>query len=80
MVNMSKEVNPEEYTTILKILPVCNCGYIFRKGITIHQEMLETNGWEYPKTICEPYNCPNCKKVIKGIEINKDKFLGVDYE
>lgn len=58
----------EKYITKLKMLPVCNCGHIFRDGIVVYKKILKTNGIKYPEYSIEPNMCPNCKKKIECIE------------
>lgn len=53
--------------TALTMLPVCNCGYIFRDGIVIHTDICEKNGVKYAVHAIEPSMCPNCKKQIESI-------------
>lgn len=58
----------EEYTTRLKMTPICNCGYIFGDGIIINESIVEINGLEYKKYSIEPSRCPSCRKKIDCIE------------
>lgn len=56
------------YSTRLKMLPVCDCGYILKDGIVIHKNILEVNELKYPNYFIEPPACPNCKRKIECIE------------
>lgn len=59
----------KEFKTKLKMLPVCDyCGYVFKNGVIVHKDILETNGVKYPKYSIEPNTCPNCKNEIECIE------------
>lgn len=62
----------DDYRTTLKMLPVCSCGYIFRKGVVIHQDINEKDGIKYPTYFIEPSKCPNCNKKIECIERYND--------
>lgn len=57
-----------DYKTTLRMLTVCNCGYIFGNGIVIHENINEKNGIKYTTHSIEPSECPNCKKEIECIE------------
>lgn len=61
-------VDMEDYKTTLRMLPVCNCGYIFRDGIIIHEDINEKNGIKHATYSIEPQKCPNCGKEIEQIE------------
>ena len=58
----------EDYTTKLKMLPVCSCGYVFREGVIIHQDIDERDGMQFPTYFIEPSKCPNCNKKIECLE------------
>lgn len=59
-----------EYSTTVKLLPVCNCGYVFRNGITIRRDIrpLERTGLVHEKEYIEPALCPSCQRLIEYIE------------
>jgi hypothetical protein len=57
----------EDYTTRLRMLPVCSCGYVFTKGVIVHEDINETNGFKYAEHYVEPPNCPKCNKKIECI-------------
>lgn len=58
----------EDYKTKLKLLPVCQCGYIFEDGIVIYKNTEETsNGIKYGKVCFEPVACPHCQREIECI-------------
>lgn len=58
----------EDYKTRLRLLPVCDCGYMFEDGIVVCEKTIETsNGIKYGKTCFEPASCPNCKREIECI-------------
>ena len=58
----------EDCKVRLKLLPVCECGYIFEDGIVIYKNIAEaSNGIEYGKACFEPIACPNCKREIECI-------------
>lgn len=60
----------------LKLLPVCECGHVFRDGVTITKDTNETKGSNghirYGTYHINPPTCPNCKRLIEGIEYNKE--------
>ena len=61
-------INMEDCKTRLRLLPVCNCGYIFENGIILYEKTAETpNGIKYGKACFEPAACPNCKREIECI-------------
>lgn len=60
----------EDYKTRLRMLPVCSCGYVFKNGVIIHEDISETNGIKYAKYSIEPSNCPKCNKEIECVEYN----------
>jgi hypothetical protein len=49
----------------IKLLPVCECGYIF-KELTV-TEALDIGGSTFA-----PNHCPNCKGIIKSVSITHD--------
>jgi len=63
--------------TTLKLLPVCECGYVFRDLELNHTETL--CGWEYlvPFT---PSLCPNCNRLIESLtaDMHVLKNLGIE--
>ena len=58
----------EKYLTRLKLLPVCNCGYVFRDGVTICRSIEENNALKHAEFTINPPMCPNCKKKIECLE------------
>lgn len=67
------EICREDYITRLKLLPVCNCGYVFRDGVIVHEKVhTMNNGAKIPYRYIEPSICPNCKKRIECIEYFDD--------
>jgi len=64
----------DEYTTRLKMLPVCDCGYVFKDGVVCSMMYHKVGDIEYPMYFIEPNICPNCKKVIECIELDRDKI------
>lgn len=62
----------EEYVTRLKLLPVCNCGYIFRDGVTIYKNTNEVKDIKYATYSISPNICPNCKKHIECVAYGND--------
>ena len=69
----------DDYKTTLKMLPVCNCGYIFREGIIIHEDINTKNKIKYATHTIEPAICPNCKKEIECIEDYKHTVEHIRY-
>ena len=63
-----------EYTTV-SMKPICDCGYIFRDGIEVYEEMISAkiNGTTYSHgvPVFSPPSCPKCKKAIKNIQMEK---------
>ena len=57
-------------TVTLELLPVCECGYVFRDGIIFHEEISEINKWKYSQWLFEPAKCPKCQRIIDGIKYN----------
>lgn len=51
----------------IRLIPVCDCGYLFREGITFHEEIEETEKFLIARTIIDPYRCPSCGELIEGI-------------
>lgn len=67
----------EEYSTRLKILPVCDCGYVFEDGIILRKNISETSFKEekiikYPEYSIEPNFCPNCKRIIECVQYDRN--------
>lgn len=58
----------EDYKTRLKLLPVCNCGYVFRNGVTVYRKIVENNGLKHAEFAINPPMCPSCEKEIECIE------------
>ena len=56
----------------LKMLPVCECGYVFQDGIVIYRDIRETNGVEHVEHFIQPWMCPNCQRIIDCVEYNGD--------
>lgn len=59
---------------VVKLLPVCECGYIFREGIEITKNINEVKGSndhiKYGTYNINPPKCPNCKQIIEGVLYN----------
>lgn len=53
------------------MLPVCECGYIFRNGLLVAQEIVEAKGYKYGVYSVEPPFCPNCHRRIEAISENR---------
>jgi predicted Zn-ribbon and HTH transcriptional regulator len=64
---MDMYIEANEYVTTIKYLPVCErCGYIFREGIQLKEEIIETGlGFKYPERSIVPSICPKCKRHIE---------------
>ena len=59
-----------EDTTLLKLVPVCDCGYVFREGIILRKHIITAeNGMKYITHSIDPSVCPSCNKEIEGIEV-----------
>lgn len=58
-------------TVTLQMLPVCDCGYVFRDGVIIEEFISEVQGYKYPIYSIEPPRCPNCNRLIEGVQYNK---------
>lgn len=59
-------------TTKLRLLPVCECGYVFRE-IKINRKMMTIDNFSVPvESRFEPPICPNCKKFIREIHTPQD--------
>ena len=55
-------------STTVTLLPVCNCGYVFKYGIYVADDIVKTNeGCTYLQRHFNPSICPNCKGVIKDL-------------
>ena len=63
------------YTTKVKSQLVCECGHVFHEGLSVHCELDEL-GVKYKHWTCEPYQCPNCNRVITEIECD-GKFVTI---
>lgn len=65
---------------VVKLLPVCECGHIFREGIQITKNISEvkrSNDYiKYGTYHINPPICPNCKQVIEGVVC--DNIIEVD--
>lgn len=61
----------DKLTTRLRMLPVCDCGYVFREGVVIRANINETHGIKYAVHTIAPSVCPNCKKAIECVEENR---------
>lgn len=59
----------------LKMLPVCDCGYIFRDGVHVEEVIGEVQGYKYPIYSIDPPRCPNCNRLIECVSYNR-KILG----
>lgn len=61
-----------ERATVLKLLPVCECGHVF-KEIKINRKMTTIDNFSVPvESRFEPPICPNCKKFIREIHVSQD--------
>lgn len=58
----------KEDTVQIRMLPVCECGYVFRDGIVIYKDIREANRVKCPEHFIQPWMCPNCQKIIDCIE------------
>lgn len=59
-------------TTKLRLLTVCECGYVFRE-IKINRKMTTLDNFSVPvESHFEPSICPNCKKFIREIHVPQD--------
>lgn len=54
-------------TVMLKLLPVCDCGYTFREGVHIEEIIDEVETYKYPIYHIDPPRCPNCQRLIEGV-------------
>lgn len=65
-------------TTRLRMLPVCECGYVFQRGIDTYEEVIQPPGgitlMKYMVYGFDPPVCPNCNKTIEAIEYLKEGF------
>ena len=66
------DIYMKEDKVTLKLFPVCRCGYIFRDGVTINKYINEAKGLRYSHYVINPSICPNCKRYIDGVAIDKD--------
>ena len=57
----------KDYKTTLRMLPVCDCGYVFREGLVVSEDLNEAIGFKYVTHTFTPAMCPNCKKQIECI-------------
>lgn len=53
----------------VKMLPVCECGYIFRDGICVTQDIIGAKGYRHGIYHIEPPCCPNCKRRIETVSM-----------
>lgn len=53
----------DDNTVELKLLPVCECGYIFK-------ELTVTESINVGISTFFPCHCPNCKKVIESVSLS----------
>lgn len=61
-----------EDATIVNLLPVCECGHVF-KEIKINRKMTTIDNFSVPvESRFEPPICPNCKKFIGEIHVPQD--------
>lgn len=66
--------------TTIKLLPVCECGYVLRDLELNHTEAL--CGWKYSVPFT-PSSCPNCHKFIESMTIDMHllkQFVRCDYD
>ena len=54
----------DDYTTELKLLPVCSCGYVHLSGVEVRCNIIEKDGIKYSTYEFIPPFCPNCGKKI----------------
>lgn len=70
-------------TTTLTALPVCECGHVFREGITLRTDLLEHYSPAHKLPIAyaqprfEPAMCPKCEKRIETLIFDPTKFKGM---
>lgn len=62
-------------TVTLQMLPVCDCGYVFRDGVHVEEVIGEVKGYKYPIYSIDPPRCPNCNRLIECVSYN-GKILG----
>ena len=55
----------------LKLLPVCECGYIFN-DFNINNNIVKDYSLKRVQVKFSPSHCPNCGKEIESIEYNKN--------
>lgn len=61
-----------EEATVLNLLPVCECGYVFRE-FKVNKEMTTLDNYYIrAESRFEPPECPNCKQFIEAIYIPQD--------
>ena len=73
MVGMNDLYFDNNKPVTLKMLPVCDCGYVFRNGIHIEEFIDEAQGYKYPIYSIDPSRCPNCRRLIDGVVIEPNK-------
>lgn len=57
-------------TTILRMLPVCECGQLIPDfNIEVSLEKIESR-YDYPNFIFHPDRCPSCGKYINGLQVD----------
>ena len=63
-----------DYTTTVRMMPVCNCGHIFVRGLVYHESIEEANGApvKYKRGCFTPMNCPMCNRYIESVECDGD--------
>lgn len=57
---------------MVKFLPVCECGYIFRKGIVCEEIVSERGSFKSCSYRFTPERCPKCGEMIQAIEIDEN--------
>ena len=65
--------------TRLRMLPVCEYGYVFKDGVDIYNEYVDISdglGSCFKREIwcIDPPKCPICKREIEAIEYLKEGF------
>lgn len=63
----------DDYTTELKLLPVCSCGYVHLSGVEVRCNIIEKDGIKYSTYEFIPSVCPNCGKKI--VCITSPKYM-----
>ena len=72
----------DDRVTNVVLLPVCNCGYVFRNGITVIRYIsnLEKTMLKCKEESIEPPFCPSCQRLIENIEYNKEIIYLEEHE